>query len=350
MNIPKTGQPGTSGVGLMVTKTLVVMGDPQVTTTPERPRGAMLRAYDKNNGQEVGAVWMPAPQSGSPMTYIGRRQAVHHRRRQRRHLFGRVPRVQPAGRRDADVEPGSLTASLTTAGGLNRGARGVRRDLLDLSTLRARRSPRLNRRRTVSTAVLDCAQSCRPRFNSHCTSGYPRLQPVEGGARMLRLALHARARLRARHARRRPDRHRLRHDHRSNRRRRSRRDRHARRPGRLRVGDLGIARRIQLHQPRERHLQGDRDAVGLRARRRATWWSAARTWRCRRSAWRSPASATRRRQRHEVRDGADRRPGHDERRHQRRRSRARRRRTTATCCARVPGRERRSSCRRATST
>jgi quinoprotein glucose dehydrogenase len=70
MNIPKTGQPGVSGVGLMVTKTVVVMGDPQVTTTPEHPRGAMLRAYDKTNGREVGAVWMPAPQSGSPMTYM----------------------------------------------------------------------------------------------------------------------------------------------------------------------------------------------------------------------------------------------------------------------------------------
>jgi quinoprotein glucose dehydrogenase len=29
----------------------------------------MLRAYDKNTGQQVGAVWMPAAQSGSPMTY-----------------------------------------------------------------------------------------------------------------------------------------------------------------------------------------------------------------------------------------------------------------------------------------
>jgi quinoprotein glucose dehydrogenase len=67
--IPKTGQPGTQGVGLMVTKTLVVMGDPQITTPPGRQRGAMLRAYDKQTGQEVGAVWLPAPQSGSPMTY-----------------------------------------------------------------------------------------------------------------------------------------------------------------------------------------------------------------------------------------------------------------------------------------
>src|SRR5579864_1383988 len=47
MNIPKTGQ--TGNVGVVVTKTLVIVGDPQVTTTPEHPRGAMLRAYDKTN-------------------------------------------------------------------------------------------------------------------------------------------------------------------------------------------------------------------------------------------------------------------------------------------------------------
>jgi quinoprotein glucose dehydrogenase len=77
MNIPKTGQAGTSGVGLMNTKTVVVMGDPQVTTLPNRPRGAMLRAYDKATGQQVGAVWMPAPQSGSPMTYsVDNRQFI----------------------------------------------------------------------------------------------------------------------------------------------------------------------------------------------------------------------------------------------------------------------------------
>ena len=70
LNIPKTGQPGVSGVGLINTKTIVVMGDSQITTTPEHPRGAMLRAWDKTNGREMGAVWMPAPQSGSPMTYM----------------------------------------------------------------------------------------------------------------------------------------------------------------------------------------------------------------------------------------------------------------------------------------
>jgi quinoprotein glucose dehydrogenase len=68
MTIPRTGQGGN--VGLVITKTLVVIGDPQFTTTPDRPRGAMLRAYDKMTGKEVGAVYMPAPQSGSPMTYM----------------------------------------------------------------------------------------------------------------------------------------------------------------------------------------------------------------------------------------------------------------------------------------
>jgi len=68
LNIPRTGQAGY--VGVLVTKTLVIAADPQVTTAENRPRGAMLHAYNKDTGQQVGAVWMPAPQSGSPMTYI----------------------------------------------------------------------------------------------------------------------------------------------------------------------------------------------------------------------------------------------------------------------------------------
>ena len=69
LEIPRTGQPGY-GIGTLVTKTLVIAGDSQVTTTRTHPRGAMLRAYDKATGKEVGAVYMPAPQSGSPMTYM----------------------------------------------------------------------------------------------------------------------------------------------------------------------------------------------------------------------------------------------------------------------------------------
>ncbi|MDB4875344.1 MAG: Quinoprotein glucose dehydrogenase [Gemmatimonadetes bacterium] len=68
MTIPRTGQPGFI-VGTLVTKSLVIAGDPQVTTLPNRPRGAMLRAYDKRSGAQVGEVLLPAPTSGSPMTY-----------------------------------------------------------------------------------------------------------------------------------------------------------------------------------------------------------------------------------------------------------------------------------------
>ena len=97
MTIPKTGQAGTSGIGLMVTKTLVVMGDPQLTTTPEHPRGAMFRAYDKQSGKEVGAVFMSAPQSGSPMTYMvdGKQYIVD--RDQRRQLFRGIRRLHVTG-------------------------------------------------------------------------------------------------------------------------------------------------------------------------------------------------------------------------------------------------------------
>jgi quinoprotein glucose dehydrogenase len=66
MTIPNTGMNGS--VGLVVTKTLVILGDSQVTSVTHT-RGAMLRAYDKATGKEVGSVLMPAPQSGSPMTY-----------------------------------------------------------------------------------------------------------------------------------------------------------------------------------------------------------------------------------------------------------------------------------------
>jgi quinoprotein glucose dehydrogenase len=67
VTIPKTGQSGY--VGVLVTKTLVIAADPLVTTTPEHPRGALLHAYSKATGKELGAVWMPAAQSGTPMTY-----------------------------------------------------------------------------------------------------------------------------------------------------------------------------------------------------------------------------------------------------------------------------------------
>ncbi len=66
--IPRTGQSGV--IGTLVTKTLLIAGESRYTRTSTGQRGAMLRAYDKATGQEVGAVYMPAPQSGSPMTYL----------------------------------------------------------------------------------------------------------------------------------------------------------------------------------------------------------------------------------------------------------------------------------------
>ena len=68
LTIPRTGQSGSQG--LVVTRSLVIIGDRLVTSPPGRERGAMLRAYDKETGQQVGEVLMPAAQTGSPMTYM----------------------------------------------------------------------------------------------------------------------------------------------------------------------------------------------------------------------------------------------------------------------------------------
>jgi len=75
ISIPRTGRPGR--IGVLVTKNLVIAGEGGFFTAPNGQRGAMLRAYDKMTGQEAGAVYMPAPQTGSPMTYtLGGKQYV----------------------------------------------------------------------------------------------------------------------------------------------------------------------------------------------------------------------------------------------------------------------------------
>jgi len=68
VNIPRTGRSGV--IGTLVTKTLVIAGESGVFTMPSGQKGAMLRAYDKKTGKEMGAVNMPAGQTGSPMTYM----------------------------------------------------------------------------------------------------------------------------------------------------------------------------------------------------------------------------------------------------------------------------------------
>ena len=67
-NIPRTGRAGL--LGPLVTKTLVICGEAGFATTQSGARGAMLRAYDKATGADRGAVYMPAPQTGAPMTYM----------------------------------------------------------------------------------------------------------------------------------------------------------------------------------------------------------------------------------------------------------------------------------------
>jgi quinoprotein glucose dehydrogenase len=65
----RLGTPGRTFIGTLVTKTLVIAGENGFSTTPNGQRGALMRAYDKATGADAGAVYMPAPQQGSPMTY-----------------------------------------------------------------------------------------------------------------------------------------------------------------------------------------------------------------------------------------------------------------------------------------
>ncbi len=68
INIPRTGRAGN--VGIVTTSTLVIAGEAGFVTNPQGQRGAYLRAYDKATGKDAGAVFMPAGQTGSPMTYM----------------------------------------------------------------------------------------------------------------------------------------------------------------------------------------------------------------------------------------------------------------------------------------
>jgi len=63
LDIPRTGRPGVFSV--LVTKTLLICGERSAGKSPVK-----LRAYDKATGKEVGAVELPAGQTGTPMTYM----------------------------------------------------------------------------------------------------------------------------------------------------------------------------------------------------------------------------------------------------------------------------------------
>ena len=67
LDIPRTGQVGR--VGLLVTKTLVIAGDGGAYTNKDGEQEALLRAYNKLTGEQVGSLPMPAQQTGTPMSY-----------------------------------------------------------------------------------------------------------------------------------------------------------------------------------------------------------------------------------------------------------------------------------------
>ncbi len=69
LSLSRTGQPGRTFIGVLTTKTLLIAGEGGVHTNEAGKRIALLRAYDKRTGADVGAVEMPAKQTGSPMTY-----------------------------------------------------------------------------------------------------------------------------------------------------------------------------------------------------------------------------------------------------------------------------------------
>ncbi len=67
----RLGAYGRTFIGTLTTKTLVIAGEGDVHTNAEGAVVALLRAYDKETGEDVaGEVEMPAKQTGSPMTYM----------------------------------------------------------------------------------------------------------------------------------------------------------------------------------------------------------------------------------------------------------------------------------------
>ena len=70
LDLPRTGQPGRTFIGTLVTKTLVIAGEGGVHTNANGQSVALLRAYDKVTGADIAAeVNMPGRQTGSPITY-----------------------------------------------------------------------------------------------------------------------------------------------------------------------------------------------------------------------------------------------------------------------------------------
>ncbi len=70
LNLPRLGQPGRTFLGTLTTKSLLIAGEGGVHRNEPVSAIALLRAYDKTTGADIGAVEMPDKQTGSPMTYM----------------------------------------------------------------------------------------------------------------------------------------------------------------------------------------------------------------------------------------------------------------------------------------
>ena len=95
LNLPRLGQPGRTFIGVLATKTLLIAGEGGVHTNEAGERVALLRAYDKATGADVGAVEHAGQADRIADELHGQRPAVHRRRRQRRQRR-RIDRVRPA--------------------------------------------------------------------------------------------------------------------------------------------------------------------------------------------------------------------------------------------------------------
>jgi quinoprotein glucose dehydrogenase len=108
VDVGRTGRAGQPP-GALATKSLLIVAEPGYGPTPDGKPGSMLRAYDKSTGRELAAVQLPAPQSGSPMTYMlnGRQFlviAVSGNNYPGELLAYSLPQPKPAQRRPAAAE------------------------------------------------------------------------------------------------------------------------------------------------------------------------------------------------------------------------------------------------------
>jgi len=70
-NLDRLGSYGRIFIGTLTTRSLVIAGEGAVHTNADGETVALLRAYDKDTGEDVqGRIEMPARQTGSPMTFL----------------------------------------------------------------------------------------------------------------------------------------------------------------------------------------------------------------------------------------------------------------------------------------